>query len=198
MVPAEARPMVRRERGGLRRPNARRRSAARMGRADRVDRVPLARATSRKKANLGRIAFVAIVATGLLLGNLALRARVINCGYRLSRLEETLAATQTEYDRLSLAIANLKSLERIEEVARVRLGMVDPASAEFVVLAPGGLGQVASSGAASERMPAPSQLEKGFAARAGNVLIGLVSPFVARWFYDVPDQDHPRVRVAAR
>lgn len=195
MVPAEARPMVRRERGNLTR------QTVRLRRAGGVDRVCVARTASGKKANLGRIAFVAIVATGLLLGNLALRAKVIGCGYRLSRLEETLAATQTEYDRLSLAIANLKSLERIEEVARVRLGMVDPASAEFVVLAPAGLGQVAgtiAAGEGSERSPAPSRLEKGFAARAGNVLIGLVSPFVARWFYDVPDHDHPRVRVTAR
>ncbi|MDI7246881.1 MAG: hypothetical protein QME92_05345 [Bacillota bacterium] len=192
MVPAEARPMVRRETSSLRRRPARRE------RASLVDRGPGARASSGKKANLGRLALVAVVATGLLLGNLALRARVMSCGYTLTRLEAQLAATQTEFDRLGLAIANLESLQRIDEAARVRLGMVDPRSAEFVVLAPGELDRVAGTGDSGWPSYGPSQLEKGLAARAGNVLIGLVSPFVARWFYDVPDHDHPRVRVGAR
>ncbi|MGE5592506.1 MAG: hypothetical protein ACM3X3_02325 [Betaproteobacteria bacterium] len=201
MVPAEARPMVRRESRRSARATAGRRTAAvrRPRRAGAVDAIPAAKAVPGKKANLGRITFVAVVATGLLLGNLALRATAINSGYRLSKLEETLAATQTEYDRLSLAIANLQSLERIEETARVRLGMVDPASAEFVVVAPAPSGQVGgASVAAGERPSEVARLERGFATRAGNVLIGLVSPFVARWFYDVPDQEHPRVHVAAR
>lgn len=207
MVLAEARPTVRRERSSERTSAslasanlrcARRRAATQPRRPETVVGVRVTRTAPAKKANFGRLTFVAVVVTGLLLGNLGLRARVIKCGYTLSRLEEALAATQTEYDRLSLAIANLQSLERVEEAARARLGMVDPTSAEFVVLAPGGPGQAAAAGTGNEPSSAPSRLERGFATRTGNVLIGLVSPFVARWFYDVPDQDHPRVRVAAR
>ncbi len=197
MVPAKARPMVRRERGSPKRGSLGRRTA-RERRAEQVDVVPAAGAASGKRAHLGRVALLAIVATGLLLGNLALRAAVMSCGYRLVRIEEKLAATETEYDRLSLSIANLDSLERIEEIARVRLGMVDPAAAEFVVLVPGDAGRRATGDSVDAPSPVQSQLKEGLAVRAGDALIGLVSPFVARWFYDIPNQDHPQVRVTAR
>lgn len=201
MVPAEARPMVRGESHRSALAAARRRTAAvrRSRRAGAADTISTPRAVAGKKANLGRITLVAVIATGLLLGNLALRATVMDSGYRLSKLEETLAATQAEYDRLNLAIANLQSLDRIEETARMRLGMVDPTSAEFVVVAPGPSGQ---AGGASVAAGGPSsdaaRFERDVATRVGNVLIGLVSPFVARWFYDVPSQEHPRVHVVAR
>jgi hypothetical protein len=163
-----------------------------------VDGALVTKTTYPRKANLGRFMIAAAVVTGLLLGSLGLRAKVVKCGYALSRLEEALASAQTEYDRLSLAVANLQSLERVEEAARARLGMVDPTSAEFVVLAPGEPDRTAPAGAENAPALAPSRLGRSFATRAGDALIGLVSPFVARWFYDVPIQDHPRVRVAAR
>lgn len=176
MVPAEARPL---------RPLAAQERGARA--------VLAGSKRSYKRARLGRPALVALLATGLLLGNLALRAQTIGKGYRLSQFEQALAATQGEYDRLSLSATHLRSLGRVEEVARAELGMINPATEEYVVLAPGGSDRRAGKGAPG--LQEPSGFEKGLLARTGDALIGLVSPFVARWFYDIPDHNHPRVRL---
>lgn len=178
MVPAEAKPprlLVTQERGAR--------------------TMPAGSQKSCKRARLGRPALVALLATGLLLGNLALRAQTINRGYRLSQLEQALAATQVEHDRLNLSATHLRSLERVEEVARAGLGMTDPVFAEYVVVAPGGRNQDTGKDANTPGFREPSGLEKGLLARTGDALIGLVSPFVARWFYDIPDSNHPRVRL---
>ncbi len=150
---------------------------------------------ARNRARLGRPALLALLATGLLLGNLALRAQTMARGYALSRFEQTLAMTQVEYDRLSLSAAHLRSLERVDEVARVQLGMGEPASAEYVVLASERHDVAPSMAAAAPTAGEGPGLAENLLTRTGDALIGLVSPFVARWFYDIPDSDHPRVRL---
>lgn len=178
MVPAEARPLrflVTHERG----------ARAMLAGSEK----------SRKRARLGRPALLALLATGLLLGNLALRTQTISRGYRLSQLEQALATTQVEYDRLNLSAAHLRSLDRVEEVARAGLGLTDPVFAEYVVVAPGGRSRSAGMDADTPGLQGPSEFEKGLLARTGDALVGLVSPFVARWFYDIPDSNHPRVRL---
>ncbi len=152
------------------------------------------------RARLGRPALAAALVTALVLGNLALRARMTDRGYVLSQLEQTLAALQVEHDRLELEVAHLESLERVEQVARLELGMTDPAGTGIVVIAPGERESAQGSPArdmvakgAGDRL---ARIEKGVMARAGDALVGLVSPFVARWFYDIPDSEHPRIRLS--
>ncbi len=149
---------------------------------------------SRKGAGLGKRMFTAVLITGLLIGGLALRAQVIDAGYQLHLLERALAATQTEYDRLNLAIAQLSSLSRIESEARMSLGMAEPAKTEFIMVASvtNRLDMADISG--SDAKDKFSGLVAQISARTEDILIGLVSPFVARWFYDIPSNDHPRVR----
>ena len=60
--------------------------------------------------------------------------QVIRLGYRVERLNAELSAMVQEEKELTVKIAELKSLARIEEIARRRLGMVDPAPSQFVVL----------------------------------------------------------------
>jgi cell division protein FtsL len=148
----------------------------------------------RKRAGLGKRMFGAILITGLLIGSLALRARVIDAGYQLHVLERALAATQTEYDRLSLSIAQLSSLARIEKEAMTSLGMTKPEKTEFIMVASvtNRLNLADDSGTrASEKI---SRLVAQVSERTEDILMGLISPFVARWFYDIPRCDHPRVR----
>jgi len=138
--------------------------------------------------------FTSIIITGLLIGSLALRAQVIDAGYKLHLLERTLAATQTEYDRLTLSIAQLSSLARIEREATVSLGMTKPKKTEFIMVA-----SVINRPEIADNFDTPasqrlSGLVAQISARTEDVLIGLISPFVARWFYDIPSNDHPRVR----
>lgn len=60
--------------------------------------------------------------------------QVIRLGYRVERLNAELSALVQEEKELTVRIAQLKSLARIEEIARRRLGMVDPAPSQIVVV----------------------------------------------------------------
>ncbi len=150
---------------------------------------------SRKGAGLGKRMFSAILITGLLIGSLALRAQVIDGGYELHLLERALAATQTEYDRLNLSIAQLSSLARIEKEATVSLGMAEPVTTEFIMVASATNRLDMADNSDSEMHEKLSGLVAHISARTEDILIGLISPFVARWFYDIPRSSHPRIRL---
>lgn len=149
---------------------------------------------SRKGTGLGKRMFAAILITGLLIGSLALRAQVIDAGYQLHVLERALAATQTEYDRLNLSIAQLSSLARIEKEAMISLGMAKPERTEFIMVASVTNRLDLADESDKEASKKLSGLVAHISARTEDILIGLISPFVARWFYDIPRNDHPRVR----
>ena len=147
-----------------------------------------------KRAGFGKRMLWAILVTGLLIGSLALRALVVDAGYKLHILEQRLASIQTDYDRLNLSIAQLSSLERIEKEASMALGMIKPEKTEFIMVSSLGRHLNVSDntdGVASERF---SKLLAKVSDQTENIVIGLISPFVARWFYDIPECPHPRVR----
>ncbi len=58
--------------------------------------------------------------------------RVIALGYEIEKARQNIAALQRENERLELEIAKLQRPERIEEIARTKLGMEEP---EKVLLA---------------------------------------------------------------
>lgn len=148
----------------------------------------------KRTAGLGKRMLTAILVTGLLIGSLALRAQVLDAGYELHTLEHLLAATQTKYDRLSLSIAQLSSLTRIERDAMVSLGMTKPEKTEFIMVASVTNRPPLADDSHREVSRKPSGLATQISARTEDIFIGLISPFVARWFYDIPKNDHPRVR----
>jgi cell division protein FtsL len=66
------------------------------------------------------------------------RTRVTERGYELSRLSAEYRALTREHEALQIRAAELKSPQRIEELARARLGMGPPALERVVVLVAGG------------------------------------------------------------
>jgi len=60
--------------------------------------------------------------------------QVIRLGYRVERLNAELSVLVQEEKELTVKIAQLKSLGRIEEIARRRLGMVDPAPSQIIII----------------------------------------------------------------
>jgi cell division protein FtsL len=80
----------------------------------------------------------ATAACGLLavaaLGHAYLRTRVTEEGYRLSRLSAESHDLSREHEALQIRAAELKSPQRIEELARTRLGMAPPPVDRVVVL----------------------------------------------------------------
>ena len=80
----------------------------------------------------------ATAACGLLavaaLGHAWLRTRVTEEGYRLSHLSAEAHDLAREHESLQIRAAELKSPSRIEELARVKLGMAPPPVDRVVVL----------------------------------------------------------------
>ena len=75
----------------------------------------------------------ALVAGAMLL-HAWVRTRVTEQGYALSRLSSTYRELIREHESLQLKAAELKSPQRIEELAREKLGMGPPAVDRVVVL----------------------------------------------------------------
>ena len=59
---------------------------------------------------------------------------VVRLGYEIERLRETQAALVQENKALRLEMGQLRSLRRVEEIARTRLGMVTPKPGQVVLI----------------------------------------------------------------
>ena len=80
----------------------------------------------------------ALIGSGALL-QIWVRTRVTEQGYRLSRLSAERQQLQRDHERLQLAAARLGSAQRIEDLARLRLGMGPPPPDRVIVLVGGAL-----------------------------------------------------------
>lgn len=81
------------------------------------------------------LACLFIAAAALL--HLGVRTRVTERGYQLSRLSGEYRDLTREHESLQIRAAELKSPQRIEELAREKLGMSPPALDRVLVLASG-------------------------------------------------------------
>lgn len=84
--------------------------------------------------------YVVLPLVGLLLlgagmAFVAQRVQVMAMGYELVEAKAELARLQQEHTRLAAAVAKSRSLERVEYLARTRLGMVDAEPTAAVVIA---------------------------------------------------------------
>jgi cell division protein FtsL len=105
---------------------------------------------SRGRAASGlRQAFAATLACALFaaaaLLQIWVRTRVTEQGYRLSRLSAERQQLVRDHERLQLAAARLGSAQRIEDLARARLGMGPPPADRIIVLVHGALHSSASA-----------------------------------------------------
>ncbi len=75
----------------------------------------------------------ALVAAAMLL-HAWVRTRVTEQGYRLSQLSAEYRELTREHEALQIKAAELKSPQRVEELARTRLGMGPPPTDRVVVL----------------------------------------------------------------
>jgi cell division protein FtsL len=81
--------------------------------------------------------FLATVALGVLILVAALlyvwqHTYVVRLGYEVERLRERQAALLQEQKGLRVELGQLRSLRRVEEVARKRLGMVTPGPGQVI------------------------------------------------------------------
>ena len=69
------------------------------------------------------------------IGMVALPATTAQLGYEIVSLQQELTRLERDAARLKLEVSRLESLERIEEVARVQLGMAEPEQVRSVMVA---------------------------------------------------------------
>jgi cell division protein FtsL len=100
----------------------------------------LPRVPSRRRARRGRwLESFSTVGLGILALVCALfyvwqHIWVLRMGYEIERLRETRAALVQEHKALRLDLGQLKSLRRVEEIARTQLGMVTPKPGQVVLI----------------------------------------------------------------
>lgn len=87
----------------------------------------------------GRIDLLSSLAIGLLLllGSLFYvwqHIQVVRLGYEIERLKAERAALAQREQELILEVAQLKSLKRVEEIARDRLGLTTPRPGQVVII----------------------------------------------------------------
>jgi cell division protein FtsL len=85
------------------------------------------------------VEFLSTIALGVLILAGALlyvwqHTTVVRLGYEVERLRERHAALVQEHKGLRLELGRLRSLRRVEEIARKRLGMVTPEPGQVILM----------------------------------------------------------------
>ena len=87
--------------------------------------------------NFAATALACALVAGAMLLHAWVRTRVTEQGYKLSRLSAEYRELSREHESLQIKAAELKSPQRIEDLARTRLSMGPPALDHVVVLVGG-------------------------------------------------------------
>src|SRR5215467_2204121 len=102
-------------------------SAVKGGRPDRLER------KQRRRQNLA-VAFLALGLVGVALLHVWLRLQVVQMGYVLSTTSKLQSQLEQESRELKVELATLTSPDRVEAMARKRLGLTSPEKGQVIVL----------------------------------------------------------------
>ena len=83
---------------------------------------------------MAQCGIIAVLAIALLVTFVAQRAEMVRAYDHRAAAKARLVSLQNEWDRMSLELARVASLERVESVARAELCMVSPANMGIVVV----------------------------------------------------------------
>jgi len=92
------------------------------------------RTLAERRALVVWLALVVAAGVAIALGYVWLRLQVVNVGYHLSAAREVIGRLEQEEHELTLELATLEAPARLEEEARVRLGMGRPEKGQEAVL----------------------------------------------------------------
>ncbi len=92
---------------------------------------PRPRWASRELVSTVALGVLILVATLLYVWQ---HVHVVRLGYEIERLRETQAALVQENKALRLEMGQLRSLKRVEEIARKRLGMITPTPGQVILI----------------------------------------------------------------
>jgi len=97
---------------------------------------PAKRPVSRKRKKENVALLLTVIMVGFILGLVAAYryAMLAQTGYRLDQLQKQLALAEAENQQLQMQVNQLQSLQRIEQIATTKLGMVRPEGAQMVAV----------------------------------------------------------------
>lgn len=145
------------------------------------------RKTSARKASpMLKASTIAVILVGMILLYLFQLSLVTGAGYRVLEAQNELAVIKNKNKALSVEVAQLKSLDRIENVARNELEMVTPRGASILA--------VKTKPEAVENISLPSKDEEYVVPVSGNIALKqaarevfakVFSRVTASWFGEI-------------
>ena len=87
----------------------------------------------RRRRHLG-VGLLIVVLLGVVLGHVWLRLQVVRMGYVLSTASKLQSRLEQENRELKVELATLTTRDRLDEMARRRLGLTPPQKGQVVVL----------------------------------------------------------------
>lgn len=110
-------------------------ASRRMAKVDVLRRQPVERLTSRQRRQIFiRVLFLSLCLLGLALSHVWLRLQVVRLGYVLSTASRLKDQLEQENRELKVELATLTAPGRLEEMARLRLGLKEPGKDQLVIL----------------------------------------------------------------
>ena len=88
---------------------------------------------ARRRRHLG-VGLLIVVLLGVVLGHVWLRLQVVRMGYVLSTASKLQSRLEQENRELKVELATLTTRDRLDEMARRRLGLTPPQKGQVVVL----------------------------------------------------------------
>ena len=104
-------------------------------RTDQARRADSSRAdqAKRRRRHLG-VAFLIVVLLGVVLGHVWLRLQVVHMGYVLATASKLQSRLEQENRELKVELATLTTRDRLDEMARRRLGLTAPQKGQVIIL----------------------------------------------------------------
>jgi len=134
---------------------------------------------------------VAVLAIVLLVMSIAQRAEIMRACDRRSDVQARLDLLKNEWDRKSLELARVASLERVDAIARTELGMASPDNMGIVVVDARPMlaeAEVAPVAAGTQGLSEPPTVLAGVATIMQQMAVAAVSNLIAGWFAAPPAQ----------
>jgi cell division protein FtsL len=134
---------------------------------------------------MAQCGIIAVLAIALLVTFVAQRAEMVRAYDHRAAAKARLVSLQNEWDRMSLELARVASLERVESVARAELCMVSPANMGIVVVDARPMlakSEAAQASVQTQALSEPPTVLASAATVLKGMAIAAVSNLIAGWF----------------
>lgn len=155
---------------------------ARLGDAGRES---VRRRNTRSFRLMAECVIVAVLAIVLLVMSIAQRAEIMRACDRRSDVQARLDLLKNEWDRKSLELARVASLERVDAIARTELGMASPDNMGIVVVDARPMlakSEAAQASVQTQALSEPPTVLASAATVLKGMAIAAVSNLIAGWF----------------